>query len=85
ECLGPEIGTRFERSPQLVCGIEITLDGVKLAWSVADYLTRVAQEILDTTTMVPAAAAARPEPTTAPAAAIAGASALTPVPEARHG
>jgi F-type H+-transporting ATPase subunit b len=49
QCLGPEVGSRFERSPLLVCGIEITLDGVKLAWSVTDYLTRVAEKILDLT------------------------------------
>ena len=57
QCLGPEIAIRFERSPQLVCGIELTLDGVKLAWSVTDYLSRVAQEVLDLTAATPAPAA----------------------------
>jgi F-type H+-transporting ATPase subunit b len=57
--LGPEIALRFERSPQLVCGIELTLEGVKLAWSVTDYVTRAAQDLLNLT---PGAAASAPEP-----------------------
>lgn len=84
QCLGPDIGTRFERAPLLVCGIEITLDGVKLAWSVTDYLTRVAQEIVDLTTATPIQAVAPSEPLRAPvAAATQGVSAVAP--EARHG
>jgi F-type H+-transporting ATPase subunit b len=49
QCLGPEVAVRFERSSQLVCGVELTLDDVKLAWSVTDYLSRVVQEILELT------------------------------------
>ena len=36
----------FVTSSDLVCGIELTVGGVKLAWSVADYLTCVSQELL---------------------------------------
>ena len=45
ECLGANIAIRFETSPEFVCGIELTVDGVKLAWSVADYLSSLAQDV----------------------------------------
>jgi len=61
QCLGPEVALHFESSPQLVCGLELTLDGVKLAWSVTDYLTRVAQEMLDLTAVAPIPAAPAPQ------------------------
>ena len=32
------IPVRFEAAPDLVCGIELTANGQKLAWSIADYL-----------------------------------------------
>ena len=35
---------RFETAPELVCGLELSLDGVKLAWSVSDYLSTLAQD-----------------------------------------
>ena len=35
---------RFETAPALVCGLELSLDGVKLAWSVSDYLSTLAQD-----------------------------------------
>jgi hypothetical protein len=28
----------------LVCGFELAVDGIKLAWSVADYLSTLAQD-----------------------------------------
>lgn len=43
--LGTNVVVRFETSPELVCGIELTMDGVKLAWSVADYLSSFAQNV----------------------------------------
>jgi len=45
EHLGADVAIRFETSPELVCGIELTVDGVKLAWSVADYLSSLAQDV----------------------------------------
>ena len=45
ECLGANVAIRFETSPELVCGIELTVDGVRLAWSVADYLSSLAQDV----------------------------------------
>jgi F-type H+-transporting ATPase subunit b len=44
-CLGVDTAARFEVLPGLVCGIELTLGGVKLAWSVTDYVTSVAQNV----------------------------------------
>ncbi len=36
---------RFETAPQLVCGIELTAGGQKVAWSIADYLTSLQQAV----------------------------------------
>ena len=35
---GTGIPVRFETAPDLVCGIELTTNGQKVAWSIADYL-----------------------------------------------
>ena len=35
---------RFESAPELVCGLELSVAGQKLAWSVADYLSSLAQD-----------------------------------------
>ena len=53
---------RFETSPELVCGVELTVDGVKLAWSVADYLSSLAQSHGSRVTAPALAAAAPPMP-----------------------
>ena len=45
ESLGANFATRFETSPECVCGVELTVDGVKLAWSVADYLSSLARDV----------------------------------------
>ncbi len=39
ETFSGEIKLRFETAPDLVSGIELTTNGQKLAWSIADYLT----------------------------------------------
>ena len=39
DTLGIDIQARFEIAPDLVSGIELTTDGQKVAWSIADYLT----------------------------------------------
>ena len=38
ETFSAEIHVRFETAPDLVCGIELTTNGQKVAWSIADYL-----------------------------------------------
>ena len=45
ECLGATVTTRFETSPEFVCGVELTMGGVKIAWSVADYLFSLSQSV----------------------------------------
>jgi len=38
ETFSAEISVRFETAPDLISGIELTTNGHKLAWSIADYL-----------------------------------------------
>jgi F-type H+-transporting ATPase subunit b len=38
ETFSAEVRVRFETAPDLVSGIELTTNGQKLAWSIADYL-----------------------------------------------
>jgi len=46
ETLGRPDSIRFEITPELICGIELSVDGVKLAWSIPDYLGSVSQSLL---------------------------------------
>jgi F-type H+-transporting ATPase subunit b len=39
EAFSAEIHVRFETAPDLISGIELTTNGQKVAWSIADYLT----------------------------------------------
>jgi F-type H+-transporting ATPase subunit b len=34
----PKFHVRFETAPDLISGIELTTNGQKIAWSIADYL-----------------------------------------------
>lgn len=45
EIIGKEVQIKFETAPELVSGIELTLNGQKLAWSIADYLTSLEKSI----------------------------------------
>lgn len=47
ETLGIETQPKFETSSDLVSGIELTTDGQKVAWSIADYLTSMQKSIDD--------------------------------------
>src|ERR1700733_14466541 len=38
ETFSAEIRLRFETAPDAICGIELTANGQKLAWTIADYL-----------------------------------------------
>jgi F-type H+-transporting ATPase subunit b len=38
ETFSAEVHIRFETAPELVSGIELTTNGEKIAWSIADYL-----------------------------------------------
>ncbi|HVW68456.1 MAG TPA: hypothetical protein VHB68_05740 [Steroidobacteraceae bacterium] len=55
---GAATAVRFERATAVLCGIELTADGVKLAWSIADYLDSLAR--LTAATAGPGATAAAP-------------------------
>jgi F-type H+-transporting ATPase subunit b len=39
ETFAADVHIRFETAPDLICGIELSTNGQKLAWSIADYLT----------------------------------------------
>jgi len=55
ESLGASIAIRFESTPDLVCGIDLSVGGVKLAWSVADYLDSITRHVLALVEPSPAA------------------------------
>ena len=48
--LGPNLAVRFETAPELICGIELTVDGKKFAWSAANYLSTLAHSVADLAT-----------------------------------
>ena len=53
QLLGKQQQTEFDIAPDLVSGIEISADGQKIAWSIADYLdslTKSVDQLLKTTT-----------------------------------
>jgi F-type H+-transporting ATPase subunit b len=45
ETFAAEIPIRFETSPDLVSGIELTTNGQKVAWSIADYLSSLERSV----------------------------------------
>jgi len=45
ETFSADIGLRFEVAPDLVSGVELTTNGQKVAWSIADYLTSMEQGV----------------------------------------
>jgi F-type H+-transporting ATPase subunit b len=58
-----EIHVKFETAPDLVSGIELTTDGQKLAWSIADYLASLEKgvdELLKTQSRLEAKAEPKP-------------------------
>ncbi|MCL4176976.1 MAG: F0F1 ATP synthase subunit delta [Verrucomicrobia bacterium] len=47
ETCSAEVRVRFETAPDLVSGIELTSNGQKVAWSIADYLASLEQGVGD--------------------------------------
>ena len=47
EAFSAEIHIRFETAPDLISGIELTTNGQKVAWSIADYLTSLKKAVDD--------------------------------------
>jgi F-type H+-transporting ATPase subunit b len=45
ETFSADIHLRFETAPDLVSGIELTTNGQKVAWSIADYLTSMEKSV----------------------------------------
>ncbi|MDH3503673.1 MAG: F0F1 ATP synthase subunit delta [Nitrospirota bacterium] len=45
ETFSAEIHVRFEPAPDLVSGIELTTNGQKVAWSIADYLVSLEKDV----------------------------------------
>jgi F-type H+-transporting ATPase subunit b len=45
ETFSAEIRIRFETAPGAICGIELTANGQKLAWSIAEYLAALEQKV----------------------------------------
>ena len=41
------VDLRFEISPDIICGIELNLHGRKIAWSLADYLETLEEDLLE--------------------------------------
>jgi F-type H+-transporting ATPase subunit b len=47
ETFSAEIHIRFETAPDLISGIELTTNGQKVAWSIADYLTSLEKGVAE--------------------------------------
>jgi F-type H+-transporting ATPase subunit b len=45
ETFSAEVSVRFETTPELVSGIELTANGQKVAWSIADYLLALERSV----------------------------------------
>lgn len=45
---GSDIQARFERSPDMICGIELQADGRLVSWSIEDYLESVEEHVTQT-------------------------------------
>jgi F-type H+-transporting ATPase subunit b len=45
ETFSAEIHVRFETAPNVISGIELTANGRKVAWSIADYLTSLEKRV----------------------------------------
>jgi F-type H+-transporting ATPase subunit b len=60
ETLGTDVTVRFETSSDLICGIELRVDGVKLAWSVSDHLSAISTSAAALVASVSAAAMSGP-------------------------
>ncbi len=47
ETFSTEVHVRFETAPNVISGIELTTDGQKVAWSIADYLASLEQGVAE--------------------------------------
>jgi F-type H+-transporting ATPase subunit b len=77
EAFSAEVRVRFITAPDAVCGIELTANGQKLAWTIADYL-KTLEEKLDVLLRAESAPASDKPVTAAPAPSAPTATARTP-------
>jgi F-type H+-transporting ATPase subunit b len=75
ECFASEVRLRFETSPDVICGIELTANGQRLSWDIEGYLAGLdekVQALLESQSAPPSApappAGAVPAPVLRPAA-----------------
>ncbi len=61
EVFSAEVCVRFETAPEVVCGIELSVNGQRVAWSIAGYLTSLEKGIAELLEEQD-----KPEPTAAP-------------------
>jgi len=47
EIFSAQVNIRFETAPELISGIELTTNGQKVAWSIADYLTSLEKGVAE--------------------------------------
>ena len=67
ETFSAEIHVRFETAPDLISGIELTSNGQKVAWSIADYLASVEKGVAELLKAKDGGEAkAKPQPATTP-------------------
>ncbi len=70
ETFSADVRVRFETAADAICGIELSANGQKIAWSIADYLAaldRKIDSVLGTQTAAPIAAAPAPKASSPPA------------------
>jgi len=69
ETFSAEVPVRFEIAPDLISGIDLTTNGQKIAWSIADYLASLEKgvgELLEEKDKPEAKAEPKPEPNVTP-------------------
>jgi F-type H+-transporting ATPase subunit b len=69
ETFSAEVPVRFETAPDLISGIELTTNGQKIAWSIADYLASLEKgvgELLKEKEKPESKAEPKPEPKVTP-------------------
>ena len=69
ETFSAEVPVRFETAPDVISGIELTTNGQKIAWSIADYLASLEKgvgELLKENDKPEAKAEPKPEPKVTP-------------------
>ncbi len=84
ETFSADLQLRFETAPDLISGIELTTNGQKLSWSIADYLTSVEKGVAELLKKkIKTESKAEPKPEAKPKAEAAPKAEAEPKPEAQ--